>query len=86
MSGRGEGEGEGEEGLNGRRINRERKRGRGAGKRFLVFGAGTAYSKLFGFRSWSTSMCLKAPKNGARMDGVPPPPSLPALILLSSPP
>lgn len=42
----------------------------------LVFRAGTAYTKLFGFRSWSTSMCLKVLKNGAWMDGVPPlPPS-----------
>lgn len=50
-------------------------KGRGHGWRegLLVLGAGTAYTKLFGFRSWSTSMCLKVLKNGACVDGEPPP-------------
>lgn len=50
-----------------------KERGQGWRKGLLVFGAGTAYTKLFGFRSWSTSMCLKVLKNGAWMDGGPPP-------------
>lgn len=38
-------------------IGKEREQGWRKG--LLVFRAGTAYTKLFGFRSWSTSMCLK---------------------------
>lgn len=49
------------------------RRGQGWREGLLVFGAGTAYTKLFGFRSRSTSMCLKVLKNGAWADGEPPP-------------